>query len=199
MTLNGIIRVFGVFAIIGGLLRASMSPIELILGRDFYLSLILGGIIGSLLLVPGAVGAYLLQAKEAGKFGFITFLLTLIGTTYIGFLVFMTYAFQVLDPKLLEADAPPAPLGTMAMVGVMGFMLSTLLYGIATFRANVLPRGAAIMIMLFPILNILPIPYLSDIAVICWGGSYVWLGLYAVTKTGSNRVLSEQPAHNHSV
>jgi len=141
-------------------------------------------LLGSLLLLVALVGLYARQSEAAGTLGLAGFLVALVGT---GLLVGMmwTMAFVVPSaaieaPAFLDAEETAGPLD-------MGFMLSGIavavgwaLFGVATLRARVFPRRAAIVLIIGALLTVLPLPattLLIDVAV-------AWLGLSLLSGQG---------------
>ena len=141
-------------------------------------------LLGSLLLLVALVGLYARQSEAAGTLGLAGFLVALVGT---GLLVGMmwTMAFVVPSaaieaPAFLDAEETAGPLD-------MGFMLSGIavavgwaLFGVATLRARVFPRRAAIVLKVGALLTVLPLPattLLIDVAV-------AWLGLSLLSEQG---------------
>ncbi|MEJ7871339.1 MAG: hypothetical protein WKF67_03700 [Rubrobacteraceae bacterium] len=141
-------------------------------------------LLGSLLLLVALVGLYARQSEAAGTLGLAGFLVALVGT---GLLVGMmwTMAFVVPSaaieaPAFLDAEETAGPLD-------MGFMLSGIavavgwaLFGVATLRARVFPRRAAIVLIVGALLTVLPLPattLLIDVAV-------AWLGLSLLSEQG---------------
>ena len=141
-------------------------------------------LLGSLLLLVALVGLYARQSEAAGTLGLAGFLVALVGT---GLLVGMmwTMAFVVPSaaieaPAFLDAEETAGPLD-------MGFMLSGIavavgwaLFGVATLRARVFPRRAAIVLIIGALLTVLPLPattLLIDVAV-------AWLGLSLLSEQG---------------
>ena len=99
--------------------------------------------------------------------------------------MFWTLAFVVPSaaieaPAFLDAEETAGPLD-------MGFMLSGIavavgwaLFGVATLRARVFPRRAAIVLIVGALLTVLPLPattLLIDVAV-------AWLGLSLLSEQG---------------
>jgi len=141
-------------------------------------------LLGGLLLLVALVGLYARQSEAAGTLGLAGFLVALVGTgLFVG--MFWTLAFVVPSaaieaPAFLDAEETAGPLD-------MGFMLSGIavavgwaLFGVATLRARVFPRRAAIVLIIGALLTVLPLPattLLIDVAV-------VWLGLSLLSEQG---------------
>ncbi len=134
-------------------------------------------LIGVLLLLVALVGLYARQSEAAGALGLVGFLVALVGT---GLLVGMMWTLAFVVPS--AAVEAPAFLDAEETAGPpdMGFMLSGIavavgwaLFGVATFRARVFPRKAAIVLIIGALLTIAPLPATTlviDVAV-------AWLGL----------------------
>jgi hypothetical protein len=134
-------------------------------------------LIGALLLLVALVGLYVRQSEASGTLGLVGFLAALVGTGLLADMMW-TMAFVVPSaaieaPAFLDAEEVAGPLD-------MGFMLSGIvvalgwaLFGVATFRARVFPRRAAIVLIIGALLTVLPLPATTlviDVAV-------AWLGL----------------------
>ena len=122
----------------------------------------------SFLFLAGVTGVYVRQAPEAGWVGFAGFLALAASWALQSGLVFLE-AFVL---PLLAATAPDfvasalsmingteATMGIGALPGVYGasgllYLLGGLLFGIATYRAKVLPRGAAVLLAVGALLPI---------------------------------------------
>jgi hypothetical protein len=153
------------------------------------------GVAMGLLALFGIVGIYARQVEEAGWLGLAGFLL------YTVFWA-LTLAFQFIEAFLSPVLATAAPqfvegflgmvtgapseinLGALptvyALTGFVGYLLGGLLFGIATFRAGVLPRWAGGLLaigVLLPILGSSLVPHPFDrIFAVPVGLALAWLG-----------------------
>lgn len=198
VTTSKLIRWSGLAAVVAGIIFAGIQPIH---PADELASVTTDGwkIIQPLktamclLFVAGITGLYARQVEESGRLGLA------------GFLVFslcwalqMPYAFtQAFIMPLLPTEAPrfvesfqglasgqgsEMDLGALAMVytvaGIM-YMLGGLLFGLATFRAGVLPRWPAILLAVTatvtPAAALLPHD-IQRLAAVPMGIALVWLG-----------------------
>jgi hypothetical protein len=146
-------------------------------------------LLGSLLLLVALIGLYARQSETAGTLGLAGFLVALVGT---GLLVeiFWTQAFVVPSaakeaPAFLDAEEMAGPLD-------MGFMLLSIvvavgwaLFGLATLRARVLPRRAAIVLIIGALLTALPLPATTLVIEV----AVAWLGLSLLS--GQGRTTAE--------
>jgi hypothetical protein len=100
------------------------------------------------LLQLGLIGIYTRQAAKAGWLGFTGFVLAFLGS---GFASTVQYVTSALIP-LIAAQAPAlfdqamTPPSYAALLFVFGFVLGHILFGLATFRANVLPHWSGILV-----------------------------------------------------
>jgi hypothetical protein len=143
-------------------------------------------LLGAILAVFGYFGLYLKQKDQAGTLGTIGFWTASIGMMFfladamIGLVIFPTIAEHA--PELTD---PTGPLFTGRVLGfyimfAVTNMVGIILFGIATLRAKVFPKIAALLFLLGGIMfNLPPMPALHYILVaggILWGGGAVWLG-----------------------
>jgi hypothetical protein len=101
--------------------------------------------------MPNWIPAHLLgwvSAAKAGWLGFTGFVLAFLGS---GFASTVQYVTSALIP-LIAAQAPAlfdqamTPPSYAALLFVFGFVLGHILFGLATFRANVLPHWSGILV-----------------------------------------------------
>ena len=138
-------------------------------------------LIGAVLLMIGLVCLYVSQSEEAGVLGLMAFLTAFSGTVLLAgtlwFELFITPALAVEAPRLAEAE-----------LGLVGFVLSFLLvvlgwfmFGVATLRARLYPRWAAVLLMVGVIVSFFPVPLSGLIFSI----AVSWMGLVLFTRTGT--------------
>jgi hypothetical protein len=140
--------------------------------------------VAKVFLLWALVGLYCRQAKETGVLGFLAFLLSFVGVT----LLFGTiWGGFILTPGL--AKAAPAYLDSTVtqfslLPGLVGYilpfvlaLLGILLFGLASLRAKVFPRPAAVLFILTPLLQVaqsfIGLSFLADIA---FGAGLIWMG-----------------------
>ena len=143
------------------------------------------------LLLVGAVGVYLRQSDRIGKVGKAGFyaVLTGFGLSVVGGLTIIVVGLAVSDEATLGVlDVITHPLAHVL------YAIGSLVFGIATFRASVLPRGGALLMAVGPIwlfasfmigLGDTVLPILVPVAVTALG--WMWLGyaLYSERKETS--------------
>lgn len=148
-------------------------------------------LLGLVLILGGLVGLYLYQAEAAGTFGLVAFLVAFLGMALIvgvfwdNLIVIPSLAIEA--PEFLDAD-------TVAGPADLGFILTTVLtfggwalFGLATLRAGVFPRAAAIVTTLGALIAFVPLPAITlllDVGV-------AWLGFHVLAN--SNSVQERSP------
>ena len=113
-------------------------------------------LLGFVLLLLGLVGLYVRQLVAGGMLGLIGFLVAFSGTV----LVAGDWWFETFAVPWLAEVAPQSlgmtPSGTLIAGGVTGFALFALgwvLFGIASFRAQVFPRWSSIVLIVGGVLG----------------------------------------------
>lgn len=149
-------------------------------------------LIGMALLLLGLVGLYIRQMNEVGVVGLIIFLIAFLGAVlWAGAGWSTTFILPVLDeqaPQILS-DPPPALIGTGYGVSLYTFFGGMLLFALITAWKGILPRVAAILLAVVPILDFVPFGHfvsqpLAGVALI-WLGYSLWKGNYEDVSTGN--------------
>lgn len=125
-----------------------------------------GGIrlLGGMLLVFGLIALYAYQLEAAGELGSVGFVISMIGTVLLTgqawFFAFFESALVTNAPAFVEA----AMTGEAGMLLTVGLMIPIFtqaigwtIFGIATYRAGVFPRIAAVVLTIGALLLMLPI------------------------------------------
>jgi len=150
-----------------GIISIALTP------SDYAANAVLGGLwtpihavntISYMLFMFGLVGVYLAQAERAGNLGLIGFALTFFGVLMLT--VQVAVAAWILPVIALQPNAPktafelldPAgPLSAFSLVVFVAYVpagIGLILFGIATIRAGVLPRLAAVLLMIGTVLTL---------------------------------------------
>ena len=129
------------------------------------------------------VGLYTRQSRQTGALGFIAFLLSFVGITLVFGAIF---GYFLLAPDLARVapaflDAGPMALSLVARVAfILPFLVALggiLLFGVASWRAKVFPRWAAVLFILMPPLfvvgGLINLPFIGDGA---FGAGLVGMG-----------------------
>src|SRR5215217_6229346 len=180
VTASSLIRWSGLAALVAGIIFAGIQPIH---PPDVVASVSTGAwaiitplktVMCLLLLLVGILGIYARQVKEAGWLGLAGFLLFGLGwaitTAFVFAETFIMPPLASVAPKFVDgflgvaaSRASEVDLGAIpalwALAGIL-YMLGGLLFGIATFRAGILPRWAggllAVTAALTPLAVLLP-------------------------------------------
>lgn len=186
MDLNKVIRLLANFSIIGGFFRALMCPLALVWGMNSPQELT-AGVLGTLFMGLGIFGLYFSAQKEFGKLGFTAFILYAFGSFILMGMVFATLVFAVYDPKVLQMDMPPLPILIASPLMMLSVMLSMILLGIAVLRTKVFSKVPAILIIIAPILNFIPV--VGGFSVLAWGIPFMWFGVEVLKKSRENALV----------
>jgi hypothetical protein len=186
MNLNKVIRLLAIFSIIGGFFRALMCPLALVWGMNSPQELT-AGVLGTLFMGLGIFGLYFSAYKEFGKLGFTAFILYAFGSFVLMGMVFTSLVFAVYDPKVLQMDMPPLPILIASPLMMLSVMLSMILLGIAVLKTKVFSKVPAILILLAPILNFIPV--VGDFSVLAWGIPFMWFGVEVLKKSRGREVV----------
>jgi len=195
MSSSNLIRWSGLAALVGSVLLVVLDVAEFVLiggqpesvaAATSALTIVRVSYIMAIALITlGLVGLYARQAEQAGSLGLIAFLVAFIGTLMVAgaqwSAAFIGPWLAEVAPELLDSE----PSGVL----IAGFMLSFallalgwLLFGLASLRARVLPRGAAVLLMvgaaLFFVILILELPASTLVlgVALAWMGYALWTG-----------------------
>ena len=148
-------------------------------------------LLGGVLLLLGLVGLYARQSEAAGILGLVGFVAALFGTVLalgaVWAQLFVAPSLAIEAPRVLDTE----PRGALALGFTLTFLvflpLGWLLFGIATLRARVYPRVAAIVLIVGAVIGGLPIP-LTEIVL---NVAVAWLGFVLFTGRGE---AAQQPS-----
>lgn len=157
MSSDKLLRWSGLALIVAGALsplsiavHPAQETVPIILGQTW--RLIAGHVLGTAAIVfvlLGMVGMYLVQAEQVGRLGLAGFLLAFVGNILLATSGNYGYIAPVLAaraPELLaEVNAYGPELG-LNLLMVVTYILGFILLGVASARAGVLPRWAAILL-----------------------------------------------------
>jgi hypothetical protein len=169
---SGLIRLCGLAAVCGGLIFAGIQPIHppdvlasvTTSGWSFVLSL---KFLMCLLFIIGVGGLYARQVEESGWLGFVGFLLIIVSfwlqTGFVFVELFVLPVMAAAAPAFVDSylgivNGSPGTIDIGALVPTYGvlavcYLLGGLVFGIATVRANVLPRWPAILLALAAVIT----------------------------------------------
>ena len=134
-------------------------------------------LLGTVLLLFGLFGLYTRQSEAAAHLGLVGFLVAFLGTALVAGVswgdVFVVPILVDAAPEVLDAGPP---LGIILSFGV--FTVGWVLFGLATLRARVYPRVAAVLLMVGAVLAFFPLPLSTVVfsAAVAWLGSILFTG-----------------------
>ena len=154
MSSSNLIRLAGLAALASGVLSAIGDLLTLVVSRQdpqsatttsYTVDLLY--LLSTALLLLGLVGLYTSQSQATGLLGLVGFLTTFLGTVLLvgalWFMVFGTPSLAAQDPELAESELGQTGYLLMLLFGAVGWVL----FGVATLRARVYPRWAAILLI----------------------------------------------------
>jgi hypothetical protein len=179
-----------VVAAIVGWLFVDFENFAVAAATGTYILVALLFLLGAILVLGGLVGLYARQSEEAGSLGLVGFLVTFLGMALVVGAswesTFTEPALAQLAPELLAQDPP----GWVAFGFTLTYVLASLgwlLFGVATLRAGVYSRAAAILLVLGAIISFVPLPLTEVILAV----AIAWLGFDLFT---GRDVSAERPA-----
>lgn len=211
MSSSNLIRWSGLAALVGGALLViaevaefvffSGQPASVAAGTGAWIIVQPLYLAVTVLISLGLVGLYAHQAEQAGSLGLIAFLVAFIGTVLVSglqwsaaFIVpWLARAAPEVAQELLDTEAP----GVAAAGYILSFALLALgwlLFGLASLRAEVLPRGAAILLMVGAVLLFLILLLEAPGSGVVFGAALAWVGYALWSGTGEPALTTEAVA-----
>ena len=141
-------------------------------------------------LLVALTGLYARQASATGKLGLVGYLTASLGTLLVAgnwwYEAFIGPVLRQQAPELLSTGISGSILIGAALTGVI-FAAGWVMFAVATFRAGIAPRGAAILMILAGFVGILAqiSPFQIPLAL-----AVGWMGLWLVRSSGRE----DQPA-----
>ena len=131
-------------------------------------------------MLAALVGLHVVQARSLGRLGVVGFAVAFVGTA----LVLVSTLWAVI---LLERFGTTVP-GLLFGLGLLGWLVGFVLFGIATFRARALPRWSGVLLVAYPLLLIAGLPVDGPLILV----GLLWLALgYALW---ARRDMPAEPA-----
>ena len=143
--------------------------------------------VSAMLMLFGLLGLYARQVEKAGWLGLVGFVLAFIGTVLVDSIFLMAstviHLVAVQAPALFDQTAAPPAFGVLVVV--VGYILGYILFGIATMRAGVLPRGSGLLLIIgsamFMISEAVPLNasfshLIVTLGDVIFGAGFVWMG-----------------------
>ncbi len=157
----------GLLAAIGSLLEAfvtdPLSPLWLLVVVPLF--------IGALFVLVGLPALLARQIAKMGTLGLIGFGMLFVGQAILGIgggvvdIVALPW-LATGGPHLLNSTPPSAGI-VYFLAGILLLLLGSIVFGIATIRAGILPRGPVVLLLVSLALNFLKaIPYLGSLSLV---------------------------------
>ena len=182
-----IIKVGGVSAVLAGALIICQAVADVAIQDSMQRGMVAAAFRSgsALLLVFGLIGMHLRQQYSAGVFGEIATLVALLGSVTM-------FATSLPEATILPAlpkdspllDQPPATLLPVLIGSFVVYVVGLLLFGVAAWRARVLPRPAAVVLVTGVLLGAAAAPIVPGILALI-GIALIWLGAATVAPVRS--------------
>jgi hypothetical protein len=190
MSSSNLIRWSGLAALVGGVLLIILSILESVLfgsqpdsaavPSSAWIVVEIVFIVAELLTILGLVGLYVRQAEQAGVLGLIAFLVAFTGTVMVsgiewGSAFMAPWLTETAPPGLLDAEPTGVFVAGILLTFVL-FALGYFLFGLASLQAGVLPRGAAVLLMVGAVLSLVMGFIEFGFEVVVFGAGMAWMG-----------------------
>ena len=212
VTTPKLIRLAGLSAMVAGIIFAAIAPVSLPVNSSLFIIITSFKTSISIFGLLGMTGLYARQVEETGWLGLVGFFLF---TGWMTMVCGFSFVEAFILPKL-ATESPAFVAGWMGMfsgspsavdLGILPtlwnisgpmYIFGPLLFGIATFRARVLPRWAGLLLALnivwVPLGAIVPAEYQPKI-MISVGLAVAWLG-YALFAERHEKASELAPAYS---
>jgi len=149
-------------------------------------------LIAMIALLFALTGLYLRQAEAAGRLGLVGYVLAFTGTVLVAgdwwFESFVVPQIAAVAPQVMTG-AIGASMAAGAAATFILFSMGWTIFGLATFRANVYPRPAAVLLIIGGVVGILALttPYQVPLAI-----AIGWIG-YSLMQSDSAGAFVKPP------
>ena len=219
VTTPKLIRWAGLSAVVAGIIFTAIQAVNLPVNSSIFIIITSFKTSISIFGLLGITGLYARQVEETGWQGLVGYLLltiyyavqmciSFIEPTVLPLLTTVAPTFVENALQLSSGVGAPTNLGSLTTIYPLAsilYVLGSMFFGIATFRARILPRGAAVLLAISgPLAGTMftLLPYrLVQLTSIPIGGAMVWLG-YALFSERRERpsespldqgIVSQQP------
>ena len=120
-------------------------------------------------MLAALAGFYALQARHLGKLGAAGFATAFVG---VALMLALTLVGEIIPNNPLKEMLEPVA-GLVFGVGLLGWLVGFALFGLATFRAGLVPRWCGLLVAVYPFLVIISLP-LTGMGILA---GLLWLAL----------------------
>lgn len=181
--MNALVKLGGVSAVVGGALVVAEEIVNPFLGYpetgpgDLAMSVLYG--LHVPLFLFAVLGLHLRQQRQAGMLGLVGFVLTAVGSMFLAGIVwtdlFMFPAVEGVAPQL--ADEPTATMVLGFVLSIAFYVVGWLVLAIATLRARVVPRPAAVALLVGVAALVASFAEVVPGLLVVFYGAVIWVGL----------------------
>ena len=189
MSSSNLMRWSGMATLVGGVLLAVFDVAESVIiggqpesavaGTGALIIVRIAFLVPVALMILGLVGLYVRQAEQAGTLGLIAFVVAFSGTVLVFGLqwsaAFIGSWLAGAAPELLDTE-PAGLLAAGFMISFLLLALGWLLFGLASLRARVFPRGAALLLVVGAVLSFVLLMLEAPGSGVVFGVALAWLG-----------------------
>lgn len=205
MSSSKLIRWSGLAALVGSVLLVALDGMEFALlggqlesvaaATSALIIVRVSLIVVIVLTLLGLVGLYAHQAEQAGTLGLIAFLVAFTGTVMVAGVqwsaVFIGPWLAEVAPEILDTE-PSGMLAAGFILSLVLLALGWLLFGLASLRARVLPRGAAILLMVGSVIFIVVLFLEFPGYDVVFGVALAWMGYALWSGAGEPASIAEE-------
>ena len=177
-----------------------------LLGDPYWVAEHVASVFAAVLMLFGLIGLYARQVERTAILGLSGFLMAFVGLVVAAclafFEAFLMPVFAAESPEAFDWDGPflSSPLVRTGLALVVLYPMGFSLFGIATMRAGVLPRAAALLLTIaVPLAMGLEgpfVPVLGMASMVVLAVAHVWLG-YALWSGKTEEAALRLPQRPH--
>lgn len=172
MSMQKLLKWFGILTLAAGLTRMGMTPSALMWGTDSQQELTFG-IIACVLMAVSSIGLFIVQMHKSGVVGFLAVISLVFFNILTACMVWTLWSSAGSLPDLAEGTSNLEINLTRAVI-MIGMLIGTPAFTFVTYRAKVFPRWVVILLVLSMVMPVLP--GMEKWGAFFWGLSYVGMG-----------------------
>jgi hypothetical protein len=185
MSMEKLLKWFGILTLAAGLTRIGMTPSALIWGTDSPQELTFG-IVACVLMAVCGIGLYLVQMHKSGTVGLLATLSLIFFNILTACMVWTLWTGAGTITQFTEEPSNLAITVTRIII-MIGMFLGTPAFTVVTYRAKVFPRWVVVLLVLSMVMPVLP--SMEKWGAFFWGLSYVGMGYAMLAGKCANQSL----------